>query len=73
MPAAMTNAGRIRRASTGVSMDPRMNPAEEGSIHSPAGLADLTQTTGPHSKLRTAATAYHAAIDDIIRDAGLAA
>ena len=31
-PPAMTKAGRIRRASTGVSMDPRMNPAEEGSI-----------------------------------------
>ena len=39
----------------------------------PAGLAELTQATGPPSKLRTAATAYQAAIDDIIRDAGLAA
>ena len=39
----------------------------------PAGLAELTQATAPRSKLRTAATAYQAAIDDIIRDAGLAA
>jgi hypothetical protein len=38
----------------------------------PAGLAELT-ATGQPSKLRTAATAYQAAIDDIIRDAGLAA
>ena len=39
----------------------------------PAGLAELTQTTGPPSKLRAAATAYQTAIDDIIHDAGLAA
>jgi hypothetical protein len=39
----------------------------------PAGLAQLTQTTGPPSKLRAAATAYQTAIDDIIHDAGLAA
>jgi hypothetical protein len=39
----------------------------------PAGLAELTDTTAPPSRLRTAATAYQAAIDDIIRDAGLAA
>ena len=39
----------------------------------PAGLAELTQATGPPSKLRTAATAYQAAIDGIIHDAGLAA
>ena len=39
----------------------------------PTGLAELTAITGPPSKLRTAATAYQAAIDDIIRDAGLAA
>jgi hypothetical protein len=38
----------------------------------PAALAELTQTAVP-SKLRTAATAYQAAIDDVIRDAGLAA
>jgi hypothetical protein len=38
----------------------------------PAGLAQLT-ATGPPGKLRTAATAYQTAIDDIIRDAGLAA
>ena len=38
----------------------------------PAGLAEL-RTAGQPSKLRTAATAYQAAIDDIIRDAGLAA
>jgi hypothetical protein len=30
----------------------------------PAGLAQLTQTTGPPSKLRAAATAYQTAIDD---------
>src|SRR6185437_1898804 len=35
-PAVMTKAGRTRRASTGVSMDPSTDPAEEGSIHSPA-------------------------------------
>ncbi len=39
----------------------------------PAGLAQLTPTTGPPSKLRAAATAYQTAIDDIIHDAGLAA
>ena len=39
----------------------------------PAGLAQLTQTTGPPSKLRAAATAYQQAIDGIIHDAGLAA
>ncbi len=39
----------------------------------PAGVAEPTQTTGLPSKLCTAATAYQAAIDDIIRDAGLAA
>ncbi len=39
----------------------------------PTGLAELTASTGPPSKLRTAATAYEAAIDDIIRNAGLAA
>jgi hypothetical protein len=39
----------------------------------PAGLAQLTPTTGPPSKLRAAATAYQGVIDDIIRDAGLAA
>ena len=39
----------------------------------PAGLAQLTQTTGPPSKLRAAAAAYQQAIDDIIHDAGLAA
>lgn len=38
----------------------------------PAGLAEL-RATGQPGKLRTAATAYQAAIDDIIRDAGLAA
>ena len=39
----------------------------------PAALAELTQATGLPSKLRTAATTYQAAIDDIIRDAGLTA
>jgi hypothetical protein len=39
----------------------------------PAGLAQLTTTTGPPGKLRAAATAYQAAIDDILADAGLAA
>ena len=38
----------------------------------PAGFAQLT-ATAPPGKLRRAATAYQAAIDDIIRDAGLAA
>jgi hypothetical protein len=39
----------------------------------PAGLAELTSASTPPGKLRTTATAYQAAIDDIIRDAGLAA
>jgi hypothetical protein len=39
----------------------------------PAGLAHVTQATGPPGKLRAAATAYQQAIDDIIHDAGLAA
>ena len=39
----------------------------------PMTLAELAGITGPPSKLRTAATAYEAAIDNIIRDAGLAA
>lgn len=38
----------------------------------PAGLAQLT-AAAPPGKLRTAATAYQAAIDDILRDTGLAA
>ena len=38
----------------------------------PAGFAQLTASTTP-GRLRRAATAYQAAIDDIIRDAGLAA
>ena len=38
----------------------------------PTGLAQLT-ATAPPGKLRAAATAYQTAIDDIIRDAGLAA
>ena len=38
----------------------------------PAGLAQLA-ATGPPGKLRHAATAYQSAIDDVIRDAGLAA
>jgi hypothetical protein len=38
----------------------------------PTGLAEL-RATGQPSKLRTAAAAYQAAIDDIVRDAGLAA
>jgi hypothetical protein len=38
----------------------------------PSGLAQLT-ATAPPGKLRTAATAYQAAIDDIIHDGGLAA
>ncbi len=38
----------------------------------PAGLAQVT-TTAPRGKLRTAATAYQAAIDDFLRDTGLAA
>jgi hypothetical protein len=44
-PAAMTKAGRIRRASTGVSRDPRMNPAEAGSIHTPAASGDRPSTS----------------------------
>jgi hypothetical protein len=39
----------------------------------PAGLAGLADASAPPGKLRTAATAYQNAIDDIIRDAGLAA
>ena len=39
----------------------------------PAGLAQLTSASTPPGKLRAAAAAYQAAIDDIIRDAGLAA
>jgi hypothetical protein len=39
----------------------------------PVGLAELTDASAPPGKLRTAATAYQTAIDDIIRDAGLAA
>ena len=39
----------------------------------PAGLAELTSASTPPGKLRTTAAAYQAAIDDIIRDAGLAA
>jgi hypothetical protein len=39
----------------------------------PAGLAELTDASAPPGKLRTAATAYQTAIDDIIRDAGLVA
>jgi hypothetical protein len=38
----------------------------------PAGLAQLT-ATAPPGKLRAAATAYQAAIDDILHDGGLAA
>ena len=38
----------------------------------PAGLAQLA-TTAPPGKLRHAATAYQTAIDDLIREAGLAA
>src|SRR6266511_4444800 len=32
-PPAIATTGRARRASTGVSMEPRMNPAADGSIH----------------------------------------
>ena len=39
----------------------------------PAGLAHLAGTTAPPGKLRTAANAYQAAIDNLIHDAGLAA
>ena len=39
----------------------------------PAGLAHLADTSAPPGKLRTAANAYQAAVDDIIRNAGLAA
>ena len=38
----------------------------------PAGFAHLARTAPP-GPLRSAATAYQAAIDDILRDAGLAA
>ena len=39
----------------------------------PAGLAQLTDASAPPGRLRAAATAYQAAIDGIIRDAGIAA
>jgi hypothetical protein len=39
----------------------------------PTGLAEPTDASAPPGRLRTAATAYQAAIDAIIRDAGLAA
>jgi hypothetical protein len=39
----------------------------------PTGLAELTSTTAPPSKLRTAVTAYQHAIDDIIGATGIAA
>jgi hypothetical protein len=39
----------------------------------PAGLDQFTSGTAPPTRLRTAATAYQAAIDDIIHDAGIAA
>jgi hypothetical protein len=39
----------------------------------PASLAQLNPANGPPGRLRAAATAYQTAIDDIIRDAGLAA
>jgi hypothetical protein len=38
-PAAITTAGGARRTSSGVAIDPRMNPAEEGNNHSPASRA----------------------------------
>src|SRR6266568_2147787 len=44
-PPAITNPGRTRLASTGVSMEPRMNPAEAGSIHRPAASGDSPNTS----------------------------
>jgi hypothetical protein len=44
-PAAMTKAGRTRRVSTGVSMAPRTDPAEAGSIHRPAARGDRPSTS----------------------------
>src|SRR6266568_1497657 len=43
--AAMTKAGRNRRASAGVSKDPATKPAEDGSIHRPAASGDRPSTS----------------------------
>ena len=58
---------------TGTGLHTAMFPTRLHDRVLPAGLAQLTQTTGPPSKLRAIATAYQQAIDDIIHDAGLAA
>ena len=54
------------------ALPPAISPPRLHDRLMPAGLAQLTPGAPP-GKLRTAATAYQTAIDDIIRDAGLAA
>lgn len=39
----------------------------------PTGLAQLADTNAPPGRLHTAATKYQAAVDNVIRNAGLAA
>ncbi len=44
-PPAITNAGRMWRTSSGVSMDPRMTPPPEGTVHRPARSGDSPSTS----------------------------
>ena len=44
-PPAMTNAGRIRRTSTGASIDPATKPRSHGTVHRAARNGDRPSTS----------------------------
>ena len=54
-PPAITKAGRTRRTITGVSIEPTMNPAAEGTVHSPASNGDSPSTSCRYWAMKTQA------------------
>ena len=44
-PPAITNAGRMRRTTIGVSIDPTTNASAHGSVHRPAANGDSPSTS----------------------------
>ena len=58
-PAAITEAGRLRRTNSGVSSEPTMKPAADGSVQRPASKGDNPSTSWRYWAMNTADPEVH--------------
>ena len=52
-PVPISQGGRTRRPSAGATMDPTMNPADQGNVHSPAASGDSPRTSWRYCPMKT--------------------